>query len=254
MTSLKNPAVKSNRRKRVEGVTEYNSLTEHNSSSAFLSASVLIHKGNYYSPLQYDRVADAVKYYRDWCLQNELPQLREYVIVMACPKLYQEIQAHILLVKKRPGSLHEGCFNLPGGSINGNEKPETAALRELLEETGQKGTFPQLVGAIIPSTWDYDPASGQPPFLVHVLRTLIEPDQPLSMMPDQPAQWFPLTMLQRVNCVPNTPIIASLVAIEYREFILQDSYFLVGEKKSQQIITTYKPQSFKHDSMRNTMK
>lgn len=219
------------------------------------SASVLIHKGHHYNPLKYDRVADAVKHYRDWCLQNELPQLREYVIVMACPKLYQEIQTHILLVKKRPGSLHEGYFNLPGGSINANEKPETAALRELLEETGQKGMFPQIIGAIIPSTWEYDPGSGQPPFLVHVVRTLITPDQQLSMMPDQPAQWFPLIMLQaNVNCVPNTPIMASLLATEYREFIIQDSYFIVGSKKSQQVITTYKVQTNKKDTMRNTMK
>ena len=42
-----------------------------------------------------------------------------------------------LLVARRPGGVHlEGCWEFPGGKIRPGEDPETAARRELEEETG----------------------------------------------------------------------------------------------------------------------
>lgn len=52
---------------------------------------------------------------------------------------------NILLVKRAfpPG---KGLWGLPGGFIELNETPEIAAERELLEETGLKGTVSRFIG------------------------------------------------------------------------------------------------------------
>jgi 8-oxo-dGTP pyrophosphatase MutT (NUDIX family) len=38
--------------------------------------------------------------------------------------------------KRKPGLLHAGCWQLPGGSVEPKESVEVAARREILEETG----------------------------------------------------------------------------------------------------------------------
>lgn len=71
-----------------------------------------------------------------------------FAIVLFCAKLYWRIfkpktygsrvllvcNNKFFLVKPRGGDY----WNLPGGGINRNEKPELAAMRELYEETGLK--------------------------------------------------------------------------------------------------------------------
>ncbi len=46
----------------------------------------------------------------------------------------------ILLVKEAKGSF-ENCWGLPKGGVDSGESPETAVIRELVEETGLNGTI-----------------------------------------------------------------------------------------------------------------
>jgi 8-oxo-dGTP diphosphatase len=54
-------------------------------------------------------------------------------------------QVEILMIT-RGGSAEKGKLALPGGFVNYNERPENACVRELMEETGVKGSNPTLVG------------------------------------------------------------------------------------------------------------
>ena len=51
-----------------------------------------------------------------------------------------------LLLVKRAYSPGKGLWGLPGGFIEMNETPDDAAQRELLEETGLKGTVVRFIG------------------------------------------------------------------------------------------------------------
>lgn len=58
----------------------------------------------------------------------------------------------VLLFKQfRPGP-EKVLLELPGGAIEKNERPEQAAMRELLEETGYEGDF-QCVGTSLQSAY-----------------------------------------------------------------------------------------------------
>jgi 8-oxo-dGTP diphosphatase len=52
----------------------------------------------------------------------------------------------ILLTRVSPGYPGEGCWHLPGGGTDYGEQPSTALIRELAEETGQRGRLVELLG------------------------------------------------------------------------------------------------------------
>ena len=52
----------------------------------------------------------------------------------------------ILLTRIAPGYPGAGCWHLPGGGTDYGEQPGTALIRELLEETGQRGRLVELLG------------------------------------------------------------------------------------------------------------
>jgi ADP-ribose pyrophosphatase YjhB (NUDIX family) len=52
----------------------------------------------------------------------------------------------VLLTRVAPGYPGGGCWHLPGGGTDFGEQPGLALLRELAEETGQRGRLTGLLG------------------------------------------------------------------------------------------------------------
>jgi 8-oxo-dGTP pyrophosphatase MutT (NUDIX family) len=71
-----------------------------------------------------------------------------YVLTFVRPTTGFMGSYYTYFVRKPKGSLHEGRLNLPGGKVEKGEKPHVAAVRELYEETGIHGMFPQYMGAL----------------------------------------------------------------------------------------------------------
>ncbi len=57
----------------------------------------------------------------------------------------------MVLVQQYRHGVREVMWEIPGGVMDGNESPETAAARELLEETGYQGSTPRLLGKVHPN-------------------------------------------------------------------------------------------------------
>ena len=53
---------------------------------------------------------------------------------------------NLLLTRIAPGYPGAGCWHLPGGGTDYGEQPGTALIRELVEETGQRGRLVELLG------------------------------------------------------------------------------------------------------------
>ena len=53
---------------------------------------------------------------------------------------------NVLLTRIAPGYPGAGCWHLPGGGTDYGEQPGTALIRELVEETGQRGRLVELLG------------------------------------------------------------------------------------------------------------
>lgn len=156
-------------------------------------------------------------------------QPTEYSLVFAHSHLYDDSPRHALCVRKKAGSLHEGCLNLPGGKLHKGETPQAGSLRELKEETGCEGTFPQRIGAIIPGPLDI--LNGGKHFLVHIVRVMLAPQQTVSFPADQPADWYPIKYAcdHHHNFVPNLATILPLCAAGMFGFIIQDNLW-IGRK------------------------
>jgi 8-oxo-dGTP diphosphatase len=59
---------------------------------------------------------------------------RPIVLVAACALLNEE--GKVLIAKRPPGRPLAGLWEFPGGKVDLGEDPETALIRELLEELG----------------------------------------------------------------------------------------------------------------------
>ncbi|HEX7745213.1 MAG TPA: NUDIX domain-containing protein [Micromonosporaceae bacterium] len=55
-------------------------------------------------------------------------------------------QGRVLLTRVAPGYPGAGCWHLPGGGTDYGEQPGAALIRELFEETGQRGRLLELLG------------------------------------------------------------------------------------------------------------
>ncbi|BCJ64485.1 NUDIX domain-containing protein [Polymorphospora rubra] len=53
---------------------------------------------------------------------------------------------HVLLTRVSEGYPGAGCWHLPGGGTDYGEQPGAALIRELVEETGQRGRLVELLG------------------------------------------------------------------------------------------------------------
>lgn len=60
-------------------------------------------------------------------------------------------QGHFVFVEQYRIGVDEVTFEIPGGAIYPGEQSEAAAIRELLEETGYKGTNVTLIGKVAPN-------------------------------------------------------------------------------------------------------
>lgn len=75
--------------------------------------------------------------------------MQEFVLVY--PE-YIDRQEQVLLILKDKPDFQKGKYNLVGGKVEPGEKPEDAAIRELMEEAGLEGEDPQLYG-IVTGDW-----------------------------------------------------------------------------------------------------
>jgi len=57
----------------------------------------------------------------------------------------------IVMVRQYRFSIDDLCWEVPGGVLQTNESPITAATRELKEETGFIGENPQIIGSAFPN-------------------------------------------------------------------------------------------------------
>jgi ADP-ribose pyrophosphatase len=74
-------------------------------------------------------------------------ELPDYVSVLATTA-----EREILLVRQYRPAVEQATLELPGGHVDGDEPPESAARRELLEETGYAAAELELLGCIVPDS------------------------------------------------------------------------------------------------------
>ena len=167
--------------------------------------------------------------------------VKEMVIVFTHGHHYMESPRFALMVKKRAGTLHAGLWNLPGGKLNPGETPVAAALRELKEETGVIGTFPQIVGAILPGKMDEtDIALGtKEPFIVYIIRCIGGTKDSPTAPHDQPASW---RLISDAHLTPvyvqNLAVILPLLASEIKNFVIEDEDWSGAYGKGSRIKTS----------------
>lgn len=146
------------------------------------------------------------------------PQARLMVLAFATCDLYDRLYDKVLLVRKPSTSkFHPLWLNLPGGHVEKHELPAHAAVRELKEETGLDGTFPQYMGCIRPPREETDTPQD---FVVFVYRLLVDSKQPLKPEPNQPAYWLGLHGLSNaltenptLKLVPNLTVLLPLLVV-----------------------------------------
>ena len=65
---------------------------------------------------------------------NDLKEISTLIIVVAVALLRGD--GHVLMQRRRFGSVHGGLWEFPGGKVEAGESPESAAVREISEELG----------------------------------------------------------------------------------------------------------------------
>lgn len=205
---------------------------------------------NVFNPRFCKNYDDCIHAFREFCKKPII----EYVIVYVACDFYKELQRSILLVTKPEGSMHAGCLNFPGGKIQTNESPLDAALRELEEEVGVRGTFPKSLGAIIPSNKEY--ILGETQFIVHIIAAICPSEAYINRELPMKPRWY--TIPEIINndkaderkLVPNLRTIIPLCICNVLDFIVQDDYWLPANSGNDpqecEIITTFKPITRQH--------
>jgi ADP-ribose pyrophosphatase len=74
-------------------------------------------------------------------------QLLDYVTILAITE-----SQRILLVQQYRPAVERFTLELPSGHVELGEQPETAAKRELIEETGYTGESIELLGSLVPDS------------------------------------------------------------------------------------------------------
>ena len=137
----------------------------------------------------------------------------QYVLVW-CQR-YNNRHDTLLILKDRP-EWQKGRLNLPGGKIEEGENPEQAALRELEEETGYKGSTIRCMGILQDG-----------PFRVFCMKSVItsmDPPQPKEGETEVPAwhSWFDAETDKRL--MPNLRVIIPLMRCGVSGWRIGDTY------------------------------
>ena len=129
----------------------------------------------------------------------------------------------ILLVKEARGT-YQNKWGLPKGRVDGDETPESAAIRELQEETGFGGSIVGLAAAR--STFH----AGKPAiFLVYDAQIETQQYSPLA---DEISEidWFQLNELKSLNWISETMHTLAIDALDGSRMALVPSKSLSKEK------------------------
>jgi 8-oxo-dGTP pyrophosphatase MutT (NUDIX family) len=211
-------------------------------------AGSLVSSGKYFYPTEQTSLLETVEAYKAWLESIECYSLKEMTLTFACGDFYQESPRHCLTILKPEGKLHAGLRNLPGGRVNPNESPGVAALRELKEETGYTGSFPQLRGIILPSEWGWAGPINSTPFIVYIFSCLISkqdvPEKTENIAAHAPAWTLIQDMFNLMDnkFLPNLGLISTLISQNVGRFIVQDSKWPEsGSINASQCIVTLLP-------------
>jgi 8-oxo-dGTP diphosphatase len=149
---------------------------------------------------------------------NPLPKGRRF----AAYGLATDPEGRVLLTRIAPGYPGAGRWHLPGGGTDVGEQPAEALLRELFEETGQRGEITQLLGV----THRRNPGAIGPegyPINWHAVRTLYRVLVPAPSAPrvteaaggsTAAAAWFAPADLPGL---PTTEVVQWAVSLPQRE-------------------------------------
>ena len=130
----------------------------------------------------------------------------------------------ILLVKEARGT-YQNKWGLPKGSVDGNETPESAAIRELMEETGFRGRIVGLTA--VRSTFH----GGKPAiFLCYDVQIETQQSSPLAVEISE-TRWFQLSELKSLNWISKTMHTLAIDALDGSRMSLVSSKSL-GKNKS----------------------
>jgi len=112
--------------------------------------------------------------------------------------LYYDVEWKFLLIERssHPLDKHKGQISFPGGSLEENETPELAAIREAQEEIGMPSNKIQLTGALTPL---FIPVSN---FMVYPFVGLLD--------------------MEEVELVKQESEVASILNISLAEFLNED--------------------------------
>ncbi|XP_074874046.1 ADP-sugar pyrophosphatase isoform X3 [Carettochelys insculpta] len=102
------------------------------------------------------------------------------------------------------------CLEFPAGLIEGNESPESAALRELEEETGYKGDVVECSPAVC-----LDP--GLTNCTMHIVTVTINGDDACNTRPKQKPEFVEVVSL------PKNDLLQRIVELVEEEHILVDA-------------------------------
>ncbi len=109
-------------------------------------------------------------------------------------------EGKILLIKKKRGP-GEGLYNGPGGKIENSEAPESAAVREFVEETGVMPLDPAHCGTVA----FYFGQKEKPDWMVHVFRATKFRGEPVITDEAEP-RWFALEEIPYADMWPDDAI------------------------------------------------
>ncbi len=121
-------------------------------------------------------------------------------------------EGKILLIKKKKG-IGEGLFNGPGGKIEESETPDTAAVREFVEETGVMPLNPEHCGTVA----FYFGQKQKPDWIVHVFKATKFKGEPINTEEADP-QWFELAAIPYSQMWPDDAIWMPLM-LEGKKFM-----------------------------------